>query len=86
MSLANCGPECEKALREIERFLDGECDAAVKHFVESHLSDCHPCMERAEFRRHVKDLIGEKCREDSLPAGLETRVTALIRGLGDPSV
>ena len=51
--MINCGPECEQTLREIERWLDGECDATVEIDVQSHLGVCNPCMQRVEFRRRL---------------------------------
>ena len=86
MSLSDCGPECLEALREIERFLDGELDdPGMRAFVDRHLSDCNPCMERAEFRRHLKDLVGSKCREQQVPAELGDRLRSLIEGFGPTS-
>ncbi len=81
LSLSDCGPECEQALAQIERFLDGECDPGVRAFVDKHLSDCVPCTERAEFRRHLKNLLAAKCREQQMPAGLSDRVRSLIENL-----
>ena len=74
----DCGPECQETLREIERFLDGELEAGMRAVIDRHLSACSPCMERAEFRRHLKDLIASKCAGDAMPAELLSRVKALI--------
>ncbi len=75
------GPDCEQALRDIERFLDDECDPAIRAFIDRHLADCSSCMEKAEFRRHVKALIASKCREGDVPTELDGRVRALIDNL-----
>lgn len=83
MSLSDCGPECLEALREIERFLDGELeDPGMRAFVDRHLSGCSPCMERAEFRRHLKEIVGSKCRERQVPPELSERLRSLIENLG----
>jgi mycothiol system anti-sigma-R factor len=81
--LSDCGPECLKALREIERFLDGESEPGVRAYVVAHLAGCSPCSERAAFRRHVKELIGAKCREEEVPAELQVRISALVRDIGE---
>jgi hypothetical protein len=43
-----------------------------------HLSDCNPCMERAEFRRHVKIMVRSKCTGDLVPPALEQRIRGLL--------
>ena len=39
-SMSDCGVNCEEALKEIERFLDGELDPSVQGEIAHHLSDC----------------------------------------------
>jgi mycothiol system anti-sigma-R factor len=77
--MAECGPDCEQTLREIEAYLDGEVDDLQAAAVQAHLSDCHPCMDRAEFRTHLKALIHDRCTEDE-PAGLRDKILAAIEG------
>ena len=74
----DCGPECQEALRELERFLDRELDDVVRMKVERHLSGCGTCTDRLEFRVHLKALIQTKCSERELPAGLEERVRRVL--------
>ena len=71
-------PECEQALRDIERFLDGELGGPEAGLIDAHLHECTPCMERADFKRHVKDLIASRCGCDEVPQGLKDRVSALL--------
>jgi len=82
-ALDDCGPLCQETLREVERFLDGELDRVVMVRIEEHLSDCNPCMQRAEFRRHLKVMVAEKCTERSAPDALSEKIRNLIRGLDD---
>lgn len=83
--MADCGPNCEETLKKIELVLDGEAEQAVRAAVEQHLSDCAPCLERAEFRKHVKDLIHSKCSEHEVPLGLESKIQELIRTYESPA-
>ncbi len=85
MTTPDCGPKCQETLREIESFLDGELDVSVQQRIEMHLSDCNPCMQRAEFRRHVKVMVRSKCGGDSVPPALLDRVRALIDESPSPS-
>ena len=82
-ALDDCGPLCQETLREIERFLDGELDRVVTVRIEEHLSDCSPCMQRAEFRRLLKVMVAEKCTQRAAPDALSARIRELIRGLDD---
>jgi mycothiol system anti-sigma-R factor len=75
----DCGPECVETRAEIERLVDDEIDAIVRVRVEQHLSGCHPCTERLDFRKHVKMLVHEKCRQDAVPTDLAERIRDAIR-------
>lgn len=76
--MADCGPKCQETLREVQRLIDGELDPLLQGEVLDHLRDCSPCMQRAEFRRHLKDLVRVKCAEHEVPEGLRTRLEALL--------
>ena len=79
MTTPDCGPNCEETLKEIEAFLDGELDVAVHEQIQIHLSDCSPCMQRAEFRRHVKVMVRSKCSGgNDVPPALEHRIRSLL--------
>ena len=78
-------PECEQALRDIERFLDGEMDPSGAREVDSHLHGCTPCMQRADFKRHVKELIASRCGCDEVPQSLRLRVAASLEEPPRPS-
>ena len=75
-------PECQQALQDLERFLDGEMDQPERGLLDTHLQGCTPCMERADFKRHVKDLIASKCGCDAVPTGLRDRISALLQDPG----
>lgn len=78
MTTPDCGPRCQETLAEIESFLDGELDVTVQQRIQVHLSDCNPCMQRAEFRRHVKVMLRSKCGGDEVPPALLDRIRSLI--------
>ncbi len=76
--MSECGPHCEETLREVERYLDGELDPRQAELIAHHLSDCNPCMGRADFRRHLKELVHDRCAERDAPAALVARISALL--------
>ena len=71
-------PECTETLLEVEAYLDGEVDPALAERIAGHLTDCSPCMDRAEFRKHLKELVQSKCTERAVPDSLVTRIRELI--------
>jgi mycothiol system anti-sigma-R factor len=73
-------PECEQALQDLERFLDGEMPEPARGLLDRHLNGCTPCMERADFKRHLKELIASRCGCDEVPASLQVRVAAVLEG------
>ena len=78
-------PECQQALQDLERFLDGEMDQPQRGLLDAHLNGCTPCMERADFKRHVKELIASRCGCDAVPSGLQDRISALLSDPGTPA-
>jgi mycothiol system anti-sigma-R factor len=70
---------CRETLRELERYVDGECLRELTVRVEEHLAGCADCHDHAEFKRHLKALIASKCGGQTLPEGLADRIRARIR-------
>jgi anti-sigma factor (TIGR02949 family) len=69
---------CEEALAELQRFLDGELEVSDHDDIQRHLSDCEPCMDRAEFSRRLRIMISSKCVEQSIPPELVVRIRTII--------
>jgi anti-sigma factor (TIGR02949 family) len=80
---AGSGPEdlgCRETLRVIQRFLDGEVEMELQLGIERHLSGCDPCMQRTEFRRHLKLMVSSKCSERTVPPELLEKIQGLLQG------
>ncbi len=45
---------CSETLREVERYVDGECLRELTVQVETHLAGCTDCNDHAEFKKHMK--------------------------------
>ncbi|MEP6758178.1 MAG: mycothiol system anti-sigma-R factor [Actinomycetota bacterium] len=71
-------PNCTETLLEVEAYLDGEVDPALAERIHGHLSDCSPCGDRAEFRKHLKELVQSKCMQRDVPDALRERIRQLI--------
>ena len=70
---------CRETLREISRYVDGECLQELTVQLEAHVEGCEDCHDHLEFRRHVKLLIAKKCGGDQLPEELVERIRQRIR-------
>jgi mycothiol system anti-sigma-R factor len=53
-------------------------DPALAERITNHLSDCSPCSEKTEFRRHLKELVASRCIEREVPDALRERIRTLI--------
>ena len=72
-------------MQDLERFLDGEMPEPARGLLDSHLQECTPCMERADFKGHVKELLASRCGCDEVPLGLRDRIAALLEGPATPA-
>ena len=63
---------------EVEGYLDGELKPKLGGEYTEHLSGCTPCMDRAEFRRHLKVIVATQCTEKDVPEALLIRIRAII--------
>ena len=70
---------CRETLREIERYVDGECLRELTRQVEAHLAGCTDCDDHARFQRHLKETIASKCAGERVPEGLVDRIRDRIR-------
>ena len=75
MSGANpdCGAECQEALDQLERYLDGELPDTTLEDVKQHLTACYPCTDRASFEEQLRAIVRRDCVE-SAPPGLVGRI------------
>lgn len=64
---ADGSSNCQEALRELERYLDGELSESDLSTIRSHLSACYPCADRASFEGQLRAIIRERCVERTPP-------------------
>lgn len=70
--------DCERALDELEAYLDGELAEPGRVEVERHLFGCASCFDQSEFRLRVREIVRRKC---GVEADLPDRVVVRIRRL-----
>jgi mycothiol system anti-sigma-R factor len=70
---------CRETLRELERYVDGECLQELTVQVEAHLAGCTDCHDHEAFQRHLKAFVAKKCGGEELPEGVVQRIRHGIR-------
>jgi mycothiol system anti-sigma-R factor len=79
-SRPDCGAECQEALEQLERFLDGELPAERVGQVKQHLTDCYPCTDRATFEEQLRAIVRRECVEHAPPQLLDRIRASLSTG------
>ena len=72
------GIDCDEAVRQLYRFLDGELTEQRRREIAVHLDDCGWCGDAAGFEAELRTVIANRCR-DRVPEALKARVAAAIR-------
>ena len=81
------GTDCERVLRQIELYLDGELVGVERVEIERHLEGCDPCSGHSAFQQRLKEMLRAKCGCDSVPDALVERIRSLtvqIHRSGEP--
>jgi anti-sigma factor (TIGR02949 family) len=69
---------CERALKRLVEFVDGELPESEHDSVEQHLRICRDCCSRMEFDSRLKERLSTLSSED-VPSKTRDRVRDLIR-------
>lgn len=69
--------DCQDALRQLQTYLDGECEQELEAAIRAHLDDCPPCGDRVSFEQRLRELVQRTCHETA-PPGLVERVMACL--------
>lgn len=67
-------PDCSATLKELDVFLDDELSPEARNTISHHLDACPDCLSAFDFQAELKQVIGEKCRNDEMPADLLSRI------------
>ena len=71
--------DCSEVLSEVYLFLDHECDEGRKALLQTHLEECHPCLEQYGIEEHLKALLARKCGGEHAPDTFKQRLRACIQ-------
>lgn len=67
-------PDCSATLKELDAFLDSELSPDARQTIAHHLDGCPDCLGAFDFHAELKQVIGEKCRNEEMPPGLLSRI------------
>jgi mycothiol system anti-sigma-R factor len=67
-------PDCSATLRELDVFLDHELSDEARLSIKHHLDGCPDCLSAFDFHAELKQVIGEKCRNEEMPPDLLSRI------------
>ena len=70
--------DCERVLKQLELYLDGELVASLRVEIDRHLGGCDPCSGHAVFQRRLKEMLRAKCGCDHVPPQLVERLRSLL--------
>lgn len=70
--------DCQRILRELDIFLDGELSDDARASIDKHLRACTDCYQAFDFHAELKTVIAAKCHNDELPPGLIGRLEACL--------
>ena len=70
--------DCERALKRLVEFVDGELPESEHDGVEQHLRICRDCCSRMEFESRLKERLSALSSDD-VPSTTRDRVRELIK-------
>jgi anti-sigma factor (TIGR02949 family) len=70
--------DCERALKRLVEFVDGELPSSEHDGVEQHLRICRDCCSRMEFESRLKERLSGLSTDD-VPSTTRDRVRELIK-------
>jgi mycothiol system anti-sigma-R factor len=66
--------DCNKTLRELDAFLDGELSDETRGHIHHHLGGCMDCLQAFDFHAELRAAIRRKCSNDEIPSTLLARI------------
>ena len=69
--------DCDRAVRELYSFMDGELTESLRVAFEAHLNACGSCVEIVTFEAELRKVIANRC-QDRVPEELRLRIAAAI--------
>ncbi len=76
------GVDCQDALRDLYRYLDGEITEERRARIRVHIEECGPCLDAFDFEVDLRRLVARTCSTEA-PDSLRSRVAQAIHELDD---
>ena len=66
--------DCDRALAELQDFLQREETPGLGPLIERHLERCAPCFRHASFERNFLEMLGSRAASIRCPEALRQRI------------
>lgn len=75
---------CKEAVDRLWEYLDQNLRGPEQDELDQHLGVCRHCCGELEFAQKIREMLRRPIRAAELSPEAQTRLEALLRGLGEP--
>ncbi len=72
--------DCREAVRRMWAYLEHALEQSQAGELDAHLESCKRCCGELEFARHLRKLLAESERLESMPPELRARIELVLAG------
>lgn len=73
------GIDCDRALAELQDYLQREETPGLGPLIEEHIERCAPCFRHASFERNFLQMLGTRAASIRCPDALRQRILDALR-------
>jgi anti-sigma factor (TIGR02949 family) len=73
------GIDCDRALAELQDYLQREETPGLGPLIEAHIERCAPCFRHASFERNFLEMLGSRAASIRCPDALRQRILDALR-------
>jgi anti-sigma factor (TIGR02949 family) len=71
--------DCDRALAELQNYLQREDTEGLTPLIEAHLERCAPCFRHASFERNFLQMLGSRAAAIRCPEALRQRILDIVQ-------
>ncbi len=70
---------CDQWFERLYQILDRDLDESAWRDLKNHMKNCHPCWDRFEFEKRLKERLQSSCCKESCTETIRLRIKALFK-------